>query len=65
MRPYPGPRSILLLDNCSIHHGDEVRELIEVEAGVILALIPALFDLTYFRWPLVVFATILTRLQPN
>ena len=27
--PYPGPCSVIVLDNCSIHHTDEVRELIE------------------------------------
>jgi transposase len=31
--PYPGPRSVLVLDNCNIHHAEEVRELVEVEAG--------------------------------
>jgi hypothetical protein len=33
MTPYPGPRSILILDNCAIHHGDDIRELIECHAG--------------------------------
>ncbi|KAF8330403.1 uncharacterized protein EI90DRAFT_2892951, partial [Cantharellus anzutake] len=32
MWPYPGPWSVLLLGNCSIHHSNEVRLLIEVEA---------------------------------
>ncbi|KAF8837048.1 hypothetical protein BDN67DRAFT_909949 [Paxillus ammoniavirescens] len=27
--PYPGPRSVLVMDNCSIHHGEEVRKLVE------------------------------------
>ncbi|KIK35733.1 hypothetical protein CY34DRAFT_53568, partial [Suillus luteus UH-Slu-Lm8-n1] len=27
--PYPGPRSVLVLDNCRIHHSDEVLHLIE------------------------------------
>jgi hypothetical protein len=27
--PYPGPRSVIVLDNCNIHHSEEVRELIE------------------------------------
>ncbi|KAH7918822.1 hypothetical protein BV22DRAFT_992671, partial [Leucogyrophana mollusca] len=22
--PYPGPRSVLVLDNCAIHHSEEV-----------------------------------------
>ncbi|KAJ8587036.1 hypothetical protein M405DRAFT_697948, partial [Rhizopogon salebrosus TDB-379] len=30
--PYPDPRSVLVLDNCRIHHSDEVRHLIEEEA---------------------------------
>jgi transposase len=33
MCPYPGPRSVLLLDNCSIHHGPTVKTIIEDEAG--------------------------------
>ncbi|GLB45135.1 hypothetical protein LshimejAT787_2000400 [Lyophyllum shimeji] len=31
--PYPGPRSVLILDNCSIHHAEEVRQLMEDEAS--------------------------------
>ncbi|KAJ8509197.1 hypothetical protein ONZ45_g8604 [Pleurotus djamor] len=30
--PYPGPRSILVLDNCAIHHSEEIRALVEDEA---------------------------------
>lgn len=30
--PYPGPRSVLILDNCSIHHAEEIRHLVEDEA---------------------------------
>ncbi|KIJ52151.1 hypothetical protein M422DRAFT_94837, partial [Sphaerobolus stellatus SS14] len=29
MNPYPGPRSVLILDNCAIHHVDGVRDLCE------------------------------------
>ena len=31
--PYPGPRSVLIIDNCSIHHAEEIRQLVEDEAG--------------------------------
>jgi hypothetical protein len=31
--PYPGPRSVLIIDNCNIHHAEEVRQLVEDEAG--------------------------------
>ncbi|KAF8833341.1 hypothetical protein BDN67DRAFT_917217, partial [Paxillus ammoniavirescens] len=27
--PYPGPHSVLVMDNCSIHHGEEVHKLVE------------------------------------
>ena len=30
--PYPGPCSVLVLDNCSIHHANEVCELVEEQA---------------------------------
>jgi len=30
--PYPGPHSILVLDNCNIHHSDTVYQLIEIKA---------------------------------
>ncbi|KIK23780.1 hypothetical protein PISMIDRAFT_50231, partial [Pisolithus microcarpus 441] len=26
--PYPGPRSVVIMDNCRIHHGEDVRRLI-------------------------------------
>lgn len=34
--PYPGPRSVLVLDNCNIHHAEEIRELVEDQAGEFL-----------------------------
>ncbi|KIK02605.1 hypothetical protein K443DRAFT_38828, partial [Laccaria amethystina LaAM-08-1] len=30
--PYPGPQSVLILDNCNIHHSEVVRQLVEDEA---------------------------------
>lgn len=38
--PYPGPRSVIVMDNCSIHHAAAVRELIEDEAGCKLVYLP-------------------------
>ena len=32
--PYPGPQSVLILDNCHIHHAEKIRELVEDEAGM-------------------------------
>ena len=37
--PYPGPRSVLILDNASIHKNDRLRELCE-EHGVLLKFLP-------------------------
>ncbi|KAJ7051598.1 hypothetical protein C8F01DRAFT_918990, partial [Mycena amicta] len=33
LTPYPGPRSVVVLDNCAIHHDDEVRRIVEQECG--------------------------------
>ena len=30
--PYPGPCSVLILDNCRIHHAEEIQQLVEDEA---------------------------------
>ena len=38
--PYPGPRSVLVLNNCSIHHSEEVRALVEDEAQCKLIFLP-------------------------
>ncbi|KAI6010644.1 hypothetical protein PISMIDRAFT_50406, partial [Pisolithus microcarpus 441] len=26
--PYPGPHSVLIMDNCHIHHGEDIRCLV-------------------------------------
>ncbi|KAA1475514.1 hypothetical protein DENSPDRAFT_745536, partial [Dentipellis sp. KUC8613] len=31
--PYPGPRSVIVLDNCAIHHDEAVRQIVEDECG--------------------------------
>jgi transposase len=38
--PYPGPRSVLVLDNCSIHHSEKVRALVKDEASCKLVFLP-------------------------
>ena len=35
LNPYPGKRSVVVLDNCSIHHDEEIRELVVEECGEI------------------------------
>ena len=35
MNPFPGPRSVLLLDNCTIHHNYDVLQACHL-AGVIV-----------------------------
>lgn len=29
MNPYPGPNSVLVMDNASIHHVEDVRAIVE------------------------------------
>ena len=36
MTPYPGPRSVLVMDNCLFHHNEEIKMVIQA-AGVINA----------------------------
>ena len=38
--PYPGPRSVLILDNCNIHHSEKVRALVEDKAMCKLIFLP-------------------------
>jgi transposase len=38
--PYPGPRSVLILDNCRIHHSEQIRALVEDEALCKLVFLP-------------------------
>ena len=33
LTPWPGPCSAVILDNCAIHHDEDVRQIIEVECG--------------------------------
>lgn len=49
MNPYPGPRSVLVLDNCRIHHTDEIRELIEEEARKSFVHFTFRYELTWLQ----------------
>ncbi|KAJ3503155.1 hypothetical protein NMY22_g18348 [Coprinellus aureogranulatus] len=40
LNPYPGKRSVVLLDNCSIHHDEDIRQLIVDECGARLIYLP-------------------------
>lgn len=33
MNPFPGKKSVVVVDNCSIHHDPQVKDLIEGECG--------------------------------
>ena len=39
MLPFPNPRSIVVMDNCSIHHVEQVTALLE-EAGILVLFLP-------------------------
>lgn len=34
LTPYPGVRSVVVMDNCAIHHDEEVRAIVEGECGM-------------------------------
>lgn len=33
LQPYPGPHSVVVLDNCAIHHDEDVRQIVKDECG--------------------------------
>ena len=39
MQPFPAPSSVLVLDDCSIHHIQEVKDIL-VQAGILLLYLP-------------------------
>ena len=39
MQPFPGPNSILIMDNCSIHHVEEVKRELDF-AGILAIFLP-------------------------
>ena len=39
MQPFPAPTSILVMDNCSIHHIQEVKDVLD-QAGIMLLYLP-------------------------
>ena len=38
MNPFPAPRSVIVMDNCSIHKAPEIRQLIESKLALSLSL---------------------------
>jgi transposase len=33
LNPFPGKRTVVVMDNCAIHHNEEIQQLIENECG--------------------------------
>ncbi|TEB20647.1 hypothetical protein FA13DRAFT_1589699, partial [Coprinellus micaceus] len=33
LNPFPGPQSVVVMDNCVIHHDEEIRAIIEGDCG--------------------------------
>jgi hypothetical protein len=36
MNPYPGPQSVLIIDNCQTHHVDSIKEMCAAQYACIL-----------------------------
>ena len=39
IQPFPGDRSVLVMDNCSVHHSQEMKDLVR-DAGILLLYLP-------------------------
>ena len=46
MNPYPGPRSVLVLDNASIHHSRRFSTMMHAKGFIVLYTPPCCFNLT-------------------
>ena len=42
MQPFPDKHSVIIMDNCSIHHTQEVKDLIENSGIVLFCTMPAI-----------------------
>lgn len=63
--PYPGPRSVLVFDNCNIHHAEEIRSLIEEEARKYMFSITLLFYIYQYIFSLVCRLVFLPPYSPD
>lgn len=48
MNPFPGPNSVIVMDNCRIHKADLIREMIEERYDFMSILSP--FLKSFFQW---------------
>jgi len=46
---FPGPMSVLIMDNTKIHHGDDVTDLVEAFGEHFICLSAIFLNLTTFR----------------
>lgn len=63
MNPYPAPQSVLILDNCQIHHTDTLQDVLNA-AGIYI-FIPIVLSYIRSRYNALVPPTIFTRSKPN
>lgn len=46
MNPYPGRNSVLVMDNASIHHHEEIRQMFEAKGALVVGRSPALLTIS-------------------
>jgi len=46
MQPFPGPRSVLVMDNASVHNIDEIADLLQARGMILVLLPPYSYDYT-------------------
>ena len=66
LNPYPAKRSVVILDNCSIHHDEELRQLVVEECGQ--SIFVRFIDLTWLifnRRPPHLFTPLFSRFQSH
>jgi transposase len=64
MNPFPGPRSVIVMDNCRIHHGGRIAQICEQNHVVHMYLPPYSPDFNPIEKAFAVIKSNLKRTQP-
>ena len=46
MQPFPGDRYVLIMDNCSVHHSEEMKDFVR-DAGILFLYLPPYNPITH------------------
>lgn len=65
MNPYPAKRSVIVLDNCRIHHNEALAELVAAAGGSASLVLYPSGRLTFQRLSYPLPSSLFSRFEPN